>query len=72
MYENKIKDYHAEGCKCGKSLTGGALTFIVCAALFIKQAAVVTLAHVSPVVLGTAASFAARCWGFNKKEKKER
>lgn len=45
----------------GKSLTGGALVLIVWAALSIYQAAVITLAHVAPVVLFTTATFAACC-----------
>lgn len=45
----------------GKSLTRGALIFIVWAALSIYQAAVITLAHVGPVVLGTTTPFAACC-----------
>lgn len=51
-----------------RSLTCGTLRFIVSAALSISQAAVVTLAHVTPVVLDTAFSFAACCQSIKKQQ----
>lgn len=45
-----------------KSLTCGALRFVVFAALSVGQAGIITLARVTPVVLSTTSSFAARCW----------
>lgn len=48
-------------CHIVKSLTCGAVGFIVLAALSIKQAAVVTLADVTSVVVDTTSSPAAGC-----------
>lgn len=54
--------FHIFSTLGGKSLTRGALIFVIWAALSIHQAAVITLAHVGPIVLGTTTPFAACCW----------
>lgn len=57
------------GDKKKKSLTCGALIFVVLAAFSVRQAVIITLARVASGVLGTASPFAACCFKEKRKEK---